>query len=67
MKVKAVRIAADKLGGATKLRQHLGVSSADLLDWLSGKAEPPEPVFLRALAVVLAALDAGETRRRQEG
>ena len=50
-------MAAKRLGGPRKLRDYLRAPSAELVAWLSGVEEPPTPVFLRALEVILDDLD----------
>ena len=45
--------AAELLGSATKLARRLRVPSADLIEWMNDKAEPPQWVFLRAVDIVL--------------
>jgi transcriptional regulator with XRE-family HTH domain len=59
----ALRIAAQRVGGQDKLGQLLGVAKGELATWLSGRAEPPREVFLRALERILNDLDAGGGRR----
>jgi DNA-binding transcriptional regulator YdaS (Cro superfamily) len=53
-----MKVAADQVGGRRKLRDLLGASSADLAAWISGVAEPPDGVFLRAVELILERLDA---------
>jgi hypothetical protein len=55
--VRALRLAARLLGGPAKLRDELGVASADLADWLSGSREPPREILFRALDIILDDLD----------
>lgn len=57
VKTKALQIAARKLGGARKLRDYLRVPTADVVSWLAGIEEPPTPVFLRALELILDDLE----------
>jgi hypothetical protein len=57
IKVKTLQMAAKRLGGPRKLRDHLRAPSAEVVSWLAGVAEPPTAVFLRALEVVLDDLD----------
>ena len=45
--------AAERVGGATRLKQRLRISSNDVLMYLQGKAIPPEAVMLRAVEIVL--------------
>jgi hypothetical protein len=47
------------LGGPRQLRDFLAAPTADVLSWLAGVEEPPTPVFLRALVLILDALDEG--------
>ena len=58
VRARTLRVAADRLGGARKLRDLLGVSSAEVADWLAGVREPNETAFLRALELILDGLDA---------
>lgn len=41
------------LGGIEQLATHLEVSEGDLREWLKGEERPPEPIFLKAVEVVL--------------
>ncbi|HZE59444.1 MAG TPA: hypothetical protein VE085_02725 [Burkholderiales bacterium] len=45
------------LGGVGQLASHLGVSEAMLRDWLEGRADPPQMVFLAAVEIVLLHLE----------
>jgi hypothetical protein len=54
-----LQIAAEMLGGPRKLRSFLRASSADVVNWLAGIKQPPEPVFLKALELILDDLDSG--------
>lgn len=58
--VRALRLAAQLLGGPAKLRDALGVSSADVADWLAGTREPPREILFRALDIILDDLDREE-------
>jgi hypothetical protein len=49
------------LGGVAALARHLGVSEAALRNWLEGRDDPPQMVFLAAIEIILLHLDqAGE-------
>ena len=50
-------MAANRLGGPRKLRDYLRAPSADMVSWLAGLEEPPTPIFLRALELILDELD----------
>ena len=63
IKTAALRLAADMLGGPRMLRERLQVSPAELAAWLTGAAEPPPQVFLRAMEIILDALDARAAAR----
>jgi hypothetical protein len=42
------------LGGIVQLAKHLGVPESDLRSWMTGNSgPPPEPVFLRAVEVLI--------------
>ena len=45
------------LGGASRLAAHLGVSEATLQNWLEGREDPPQMVFLAAIEIVLLHID----------
>ena len=45
------------LGGVPQLARHFGVSEAALRNWLEGREEPPQMVFLAAVEVILLHLD----------
>ncbi|HYG56421.1 MAG TPA: hypothetical protein VD965_14085 [Burkholderiales bacterium] len=47
---KAVELA----GGAKALSERLGVSTRELNRWLQDKAEPPLPVFLKAVDLLIS-------------
>lgn len=49
-------------GGREGLAAHLGVSTDDLSEWVSGRSGPPRAVFEKAVDVILAEHD----RRAQE-
>ena len=66
VKTKALQIAARKLGGPRKLRDYLRMPTADVVSWLSGIEEPPGPVFLRALELILDDLDGRRRQLRKE-
>jgi hypothetical protein len=53
-------MAAKKVGGPRKLRDYLHASAAAVVSWLAGAEEPPTPVFLRALELILDGLDDSE-------
>ena len=55
---RTLKAAADLVGGRRKLRDLLGASSADVAAWISGVAEPPDEIFLRAVELILERLDA---------
>ena len=45
------------LGGVQYLAKHLKVSGEDLRRWMAGEEEPPEPVFLAAVEIILLYAD----------
>jgi hypothetical protein len=45
--------AAELLGGTKKLSRELRVPLADVEKWMAGTAEPPLPVFLKVIDLVL--------------
>lgn len=45
------------LGGVAELARHLGVSEGALRNWLEGREEPPQMVFLAAIEIILLHLD----------
>jgi hypothetical protein len=51
--VRALHRACVILGGFAALAQHLRVSDSELRPWLQGRAEPPEPVFVAAVEILL--------------
>ena len=52
------------LGGVARLAKHLGISEAQLLDWLAGRGTPPNAVYLRALDLVASGPFASQERAR---
>lgn len=57
IRLRVLRAAAKTLGGPRRLRDFLGVRSAEVAAWLAGTQEPPQEVFLRALEILLDHLD----------
>lgn len=64
IRTKALRIAAESIGGSRKLRDALGASSASVVAWLGGVEDPPVPVFLKAVEIILDRLDRQDTAGR---
>ncbi len=54
VQARALRRAADILGGKDQLRAALRVPMASLEQWLDGKALPPMDVFLKAVDIISA-------------
>lgn len=46
---RAMRRAAQVMGGVEALRAHLQVSMRDLSRWMAGEVRPPDTVFLRVV------------------
>jgi len=51
--LRLFNLAAERVGGATRLKQRLRISSNDVLMYLQGKQVPPEAVMLKAVELVL--------------
>lgn len=49
------------LGGVDQLAKHLGLSDNAVRDWLEGRDDPPQMVFLAAVEIVLLHLENGGT------
>lgn len=49
--------ACEVLGGMQPLSRQLGISSSVLALWITGKEDPPLPVFLAAVDIVLLAAE----------
>jgi hypothetical protein len=64
-KAKALRMAAEMLGGPSKLSRFVQASSRDMAQWLSGMQQPPPHVFEAALKLILDDLDTGGQRLRR--
>jgi len=45
------------LGGVLRMASHLGVAEATLREWLEGRDDPPQMVFLAAVEIVLLHLE----------
>jgi hypothetical protein len=45
------------LGGVASLARHFGVSETALRNWLEGREEPPQMVFLAAVEIILLHLE----------
>ena len=63
---RLLRRAANIAGGMERLAEALGVREAELARWLAGRAFPPEPVFERALAMILDARAGAEAPQGAE-
>ena len=50
---RALRKAAELIGGEDKLRRQLRVPAADLKKWLEDKAVPPAGIFLRVVDLII--------------
>lgn len=50
---RALRKAAELVGGQAKLCRHLRVPAADLQSWIDDKSVPPRGIFLRAVDVII--------------
>jgi len=50
---RALRKAAELIGGRAKLCRHLRVPMAELEQWIDDKAVPPIAIFLRAVDLVI--------------
>jgi hypothetical protein len=57
MNQRVLKLAARAAGGTRRLREKLQVSAAQLAEWLAGRADPPQRVFLRAVEIILDDLD----------
>jgi hypothetical protein len=51
--VRTLQKAAELIGGRKALARHLQVPLAELEAWISGPAEPPMGIFLKAVDLVL--------------
>jgi hypothetical protein len=58
VRTETIRAASSILGGPRKLSAHLRAPYADVMEWIAGTKEPPEPAFLQALSILLDELDA---------
>ncbi len=54
---KALHRACVVMGGALVLADRLAVPEASLRDWMEGRSEPPEAVFLAAVELLLLHLE----------
>ncbi len=59
---QAVQRAIDAIGSALALAMYLGVTPADLLNWMSGGEQIPERHFLRMVDIICD--DLGQVERR---
>ena len=50
---RTLQRACEVMGGIRPLAQKLGVAAADVARWIDARAEPPLPVFLAAVDIVL--------------
>lgn len=60
--VRVLRRAVRVAGGTARLASHLGVPERELLRWIAGDSETPEPVFLAAFDLVLTDLERGSRK-----
>ena len=49
---RTLALALRSLGSRSRLAAYLGVSEAELAEWLAGRAEPPTAIYVRALDLV---------------
>jgi hypothetical protein len=54
---KALHRACVMLGGASELATRLAVPESSLRDWMEGRNEPPEAVFLAVVELLLLHLE----------
>ena len=54
---KALHRACVVMGGASELAQRLDVPEVSLRDWMEGREEPPEAVFLAVVDLLLLYLE----------
>ena len=54
---KALHRACVVMGGASELANRLAVPESSLRDWMEGRNEPPEAVFLSAVELLLLHLE----------
>jgi hypothetical protein len=59
VRTRTLRAAAALAGGSPSLRDALGVTSAEMMAWLSGTEDPPREIFLRAVELVLDHFERG--------
>jgi transcriptional regulator with XRE-family HTH domain len=50
---RALRKAAELLGGQKKLAERLGVDVAEIEKWTAGKVAPPREIFLRVVDLII--------------
>lgn len=50
---RALKLAAELIGGQAKLRRHLRVPAADLQEWIEDRSVPPMAVFLRVVDLII--------------
>lgn len=60
--VRTLHHACRVLGSLPALAVHLKVAEAELRLWLQGREEPPYPVFLAAVEILLLAAERSGTR-----
>lgn len=60
--VRVLQRAVQIAGGTARLARHMEVAERDLLRWMRGEEEAPEPVFLAAFEVVLSDLERGSRK-----
>jgi DNA-binding transcriptional regulator YiaG len=49
---RTLALALLSIGSLQRLAEYLGVSEAQLADWLTGERQPPTSIYVRALDVV---------------
>src|SRR5688572_23397778 len=64
---RALRRAADVVGGKSALRELLRVPMSELEGWLAGADKPPMDVFLKAVEIISAVPPAGSALERSRG
>jgi len=61
---RTLALALRSIGSLELLAAHLGVSEAQLADWLAGRGAPPTALYVRALDLVASGPFARHSRRK---
>ena len=64
---RALRKAAELAGGQKKLAERLGVSVAEIENWIAGRTATPREIFLRVVDLIIDEITPAEGSSEPDG